>query len=607
MVRAAHPAFRDLRQACGLSRAAEHTRRSVKVPFRALYRPFRRFTEKLFSNRGKLYMVKTPRPATRSGARPDRTNRFPLAPGWQMKRKIGNYIITAFIINVFAIMSVGGLCILLVKDMVNNISTLEDESQKISETDEVNAKIHQMIIALHHSVIQSAPGNMLEAIRIIRELSDDFAAPRHGQSSLGGNDAERVLRGKIHLHLSEMNAIMLPVQREFSENGTVDQDKLQDLEELANSVQYLTGMTKKSHFDIISELVNDSYEKMYFILFLYLMASFVGILASCVGYFILTRHTISPLKKLAVATRSVASGDFSTKVETSSQTEIGSLYESFNIMTEKLQQHEKRREDFSRELEQKVTERTSELRKANKSLKVAQTELIRMEKIATLGQIATSVNHEIKTPLNSLYMNLQLLAKQIRKYTSEDEEARSRMLEVAAVIDGEISRINGILEEFVKYARFSPPELKQNDLNKLLEEIAGMISQNARQAGVDIQLSLAEGVSSILLDRKKMTQALLNLCVNAIQAMPAGGTLAIRSEKKEGKVLITISDTGQGITAEDIGRIFDPFFTRKEGGLGFGLPIVQRIIEDHKGQITCTSRVGEYTAFEIILPEQLLA
>ncbi|MEJ2034247.1 MAG: ATP-binding protein, partial [Deltaproteobacteria bacterium] len=191
---------------------------------------------------------------------------------------------------------------------------------------------------------------------------------------------------------------------------------------------------------------------------------------------------------------------------------------------------------------------------------------------------------------------------QIKKYMGENEEARGAMLGIASIIDGEIARINGIIEEFVKYARFAPSDLKPNDLHALLRELVGMISQNAQQAGVSIELSLADKLDPVPLDKKKMTQALLNLCVNAIQAMPDGGTLTIQTDRAEDQVTLTIADTGQGIAAEDLDRVFDPFFTRKEGGLGFGLPIVRRIIEDHKGRITCRSKTGEGTTFEITLP-----
>lgn len=514
-----------------------------------------------------------------------------------MKRKLGSYIIAAFIINVFAIMSVGGVCILLVNDMVNNISRLEKESEDVSKIDDINKKIHQMISSIHHAIIHTDEKELAVAVRIIDDVQQEVGKYKKTEESLidGQHEDETELLTKVQNNLTEIRKILENQHEKFAIHQKIDPEELKKLEALSYTVQQLTEVINRVHSRVITELVKDSYGRMYFILFLYLVSAFVGILASCVGYIVLTRHTITPIKRLASATEKVAAGDLSTRVGTKSATEIGTLYDSFNIMTEKLQEIDKKREEFSKELEHKVRVRTLQLRKA-------QSEIVRMEKIATLGQIATSVNHEIKTPLNSLYMNLQLLSKQIKKCAKEDEETKHNMLSVASVIDSEITRINGILDEFVKYARFAPPDLKKSDLNKLLTNLSEMISQSAQEAGVDIQLNLSEEMVSIMLDEKKMIQALLNLCVNAIQAMKDGGTLTIESKKTKDHVIINISDTGPGIPKEKIDKIFDPFFTTKEGGLGFGLPIVQRIVEDHKGRIACRSKEGEYTAFEIVLP-----
>ncbi len=514
-----------------------------------------------------------------------------------MKRKLGNYIIAAFIINVFAIMSVGGVCILLVKDMVNNISHLEKESEDVPKIDDINKRIHQMISSIHHAIIHTDEKELAGAVRIIDDVQLEVREYKTTEESLvdGQHEDEVELLTKVQGNLTDIRQILESQRQKFASHQKIDPEELKKLESLSYTVQQLTEVINQIHFKVITELVKDSYGRMYFILFLYLVSSFVGILASCVGYFVLSRHTISPIKKLASATEAVASGDLSTRVDTRSSTEIGTLYESFNIMTERLQETRKKREEFSKELERKVRVRTLQLRKA-------QSEIVRMEKIATLGQIATSVNHEIKTPLNSLYMNLQLLSKQIKKCDKEDQEKIDNMLSVASVIDGEITRINGILDEFVKYARFAPPDLKKSDLNELLTKLSGMISQSAQEAGVEIQLDLSKDMVPIMLDEKKMIQALLNLCVNAIQSMKDGGTLTIVSKKTKDHVMINISDTGPGIPKEKIDKIFDPFYTTKEAGLGFGLPIVQRIIEDHKGRISCRSKEGEYTVFEIVLP-----
>jgi signal transduction histidine kinase len=525
-----------------------------------------------------------------------------------MKKNLGSYIIAAFVLNVVAIMSVGGVCILLVQDMVRNISSLERESDDVARIAEVSTRINRMIVMIHKSVAGPGAGNLAGAFHVLDAVKTDLQAYQTDERLVGMRFAgEMELIGEIQANLAEMRLMVERLGGKISSGRAMEPEEVGAFERISDKIRVLTDSVNRGHYDAIAGLVNESYEKMYFILFLYLVSSLVGIIASIIGYIVLSRHTIIPIKRLALATRSVAEGDLSTRVDTRSATEIGTLYESFNIMAERLQEHEKKREDFNRELEQKVKGRTSQLKAVNRSLQKAREELFRMEKIATLGQIATSVNHEIKTPLNSLYMNLQLLTRQIKKSAMEDEESRGNMLKVSAIIEQEISRISGILEEFVKYARFAPPELQKTDLNQLIRAIAGMISQSADKAKVEVDLRLSDQIGILLLDEKKMTQALLNLCVNAIQAMPEGGRLTMETARRKGDTVIRVSDTGKGISAEDLDRIFDPFFTRKEGGLGFGLPIVQRIIEDHKGRITCQSKPGESTVFEILLPGKYLS
>jgi signal transduction histidine kinase len=129
-----------------------------------------------------------------------------------------------------------------------------------------------------------------------------------------------------------------------------------------------------------------------------------------------------------------------------------------------------------------------------------------------------------------------------------------------------------------------------------------MIAQNASESEITIEVVPDETLELLQIDEKMMIQALLNLCMNAIQAMPYGGLLRLSSSKEGTCARILIEDTGQGIAADDLKRIFDPFFTKKDGGLGFGLAIVQRIVENHRGTISCRSEVDKGTVFEIVLP-----
>ena len=519
------------------------------------------------------------------------------------RKKLGSYLIAAFFINIFAIMSVGALCILLVSDILNNIRETSIESRDVFKIDRINNQVYQIIYAIDKAELSSDPDHLSYARDIITDTVDEvssFLLERQSQP-LDESEGEKI--GTILTVLKEIRIRVNLLLAQTADGSPMDRKTIMELERLGIRVQLLTDELHAYHAPKITGLVGDSKRKMESILLLYLLSSSIGIFASIVGYIVLTRNTVAPILSLAKATREVANGDLSVRVATDSQTEIGSLYEAFNAMTGRLEEYEREHNEFNLSLESLVEERTYELRQANESLRRTQSELVRMEKIATLGQIAASVNHEIKTPLNSLYLNLQLLTRKINKLATDDEKGRAGLLDVTTVIDSEIIRISEILEEFVQYARFAPPDLKPDDLNAVLRQLIEMIGENAAKSQVTVALETGLEPLPALLDRKKLTQALLNLAVNAIQAMPGGGRLTIGAgHAPSGEAVVTIADTGTGISADDQEKIFEPFFTRKEKGMGFGLAIVRRIIEDHHGTIACRSQLGEFTEFTITLP-----
>lgn len=519
------------------------------------------------------------------------------------RKRLGSYLIAAFFINIFAIMSVGALCILLVSDILHNIKETSIESSDVFKIDHINTQVYQIIYAIDKAELTSDLDHLNYARDITTDTVDEVSQYLVDRQSQPQDEAEGEKIGTILTVLKEMKIRVNLLLKQTEAGAPMDRRIVTELDRLSIRVQLLTDELREYHSPKIVSLVGDSKQKMESILLLYLLSSSIGIFASIVGYIVLTRNTVAPILGLAQATREVADGDLTVRVSTDSETEIGTLYEAFNTMTAKLEEYERERNEFYEQLGNLVEERTHELKEANATLRQAQSELVRMEKIAALGQIAASVNHEIKTPLNSLYLNLQLLTRKINKLECGDDQGKAGLLGVTTVIDSEIMRISEILEEFVQYARFAPPELKPDDVNEVLRQLTEMIGENAANAGVTVTLATGPEPLPARLDRKKLTQALLNLAVNAIHAMPQGGRLTISAGRiGTGEVRLTIADTGTGISEEDLEKIFEPFFTKKEKGMGFGLAIVRRIIEDHHGTIACRSMLGEFTEFIITLP-----
>jgi nitrogen fixation/metabolism regulation signal transduction histidine kinase len=226
------------------------------------------------------------------------------------------------------------------------------------------------------------------------------------------------------------------------------------------------------------------------------------------------------------------------------------------------------------------------------------TELISSKKLSAWVEMARQIAHEIKNPLNSLSINTQMLMKKF----SEKDGTDSSTYESASLIKFEINRINNILEEFVKFAKFPEPRFFDNDINQVIREVADLISETARESCVTIKLSLQEDIPGIKFDARQMKEVLMNLSQNAFKAMHEDGSLEIKTSIRDGHIIINTIDSGEGIQEKNLEKIFTPFYSTREGGLGLGLPIVQRIIESHGGKISCTSEAGKGTTFEIILP-----
>jgi two-component system sensor histidine kinase HydH len=243
---------------------------------------------------------------------------------------------------------------------------------------------------------------------------------------------------------------------------------------------------------------------------------------------------------------------------------------------------------FSQQMEEKIQKTTADLRKT-------EAQLIRSEKLAALGQLAAGIAHEIRNPLTSINILIHSLTK---NFPSEDSHR-----EDLNVIEEEIDRINQILDRFLRFAKPAVPLLERTEVASIFEETLQLIRPRMEKQRVHVQKELQD-LPMILMDREQMKQVALNLLLNAVQAMPRGGTLMLRGQNsKDGQwITISIQDSGVGIPNEDMNKLFDPFFSTKEGGIGLGLSIAHRIIDQHHGKIEVESDPGKGTLFTIWLP-----
>lgn len=223
--------------------------------------------------------------------------------------------------------------------------------------------------------------------------------------------------------------------------------------------------------------------------------------------------------------------------------------------------------------------------------------LRRMERYAGLGSLATGLQHEIKNPLSALSLHVQLLDEAlVGQTTSEDVN------EMLGVIHTEIIRLTAVLEGFRDYASMSEPGRTDVDLGTLINKLARFIRPQAEQQHVKVEVNLAEeNLPAIKADSVHMDQVLLNLALNALQAMPEGGILSIGLQQEGEWLRIKVSDSGKGIPAEYRDRIFDPYFTTRNDGTGMGLALCEKIVRQHDGTIDLETGAGG-TAFSVLLP-----
>jgi two-component system sensor histidine kinase HydH len=232
-----------------------------------------------------------------------------------------------------------------------------------------------------------------------------------------------------------------------------------------------------------------------------------------------------------------------------------------------------------------------------KEVRDLEAEVLQRERLSAMGNLAATVAHEVRNPLNAISMGLQRLKTEFRPTEDEDEYSHLTQLMLA-----EVHRLNSIVEQFLSLAR--PLEIKPEELRlqDILKELAALEEGDAKQSKTQIRVVVPPDLPLLKADREYLRQTLLNLILNGLQAMPDGGTLTLEAKKSNGNLLITVRDTGVGIPQKNLPRIFEPYFTTKAKGSGLGLAIARRIVEAHGGTIAVSSEAGQGCRFRISLP-----
>jgi signal transduction histidine kinase len=318
----------------------------------------------------------------------------------------------------------------------------------------------------------------------------------------------------------------------------------------------------KINADDVSQLLKHNMMKRIF------AALLVFSIGCGLAIFLSLRYT-EPIHAVVDAARRVAAGDLNQNLTVDRKDEIGELTESFNFMLQRLRENKR--------LEERLRE---------------------AEHLSAVGQLSRSIAHEIRNPLNFISLSIDHIRE---KYRPERPEREGEFDSLVSSIKQEIHRLNRLVTDFLDYGKPLKLNMQPTRIEGVLSEVVEIIKAKAKSDGVTI-IQKYEFSPEIRIDPELIKTCVFNVVMNAFQAMPEGGRLTIRTERDDGKFILSVSDTGTGVSKENLPRVFEPFFTTKSSGLGLGLATTKRIIEEHGGKIDFRSAGGAGSEVIISLP-----
>lgn len=311
---------------------------------------------------------------------------------------------------------------------------------------------------------------------------------------------------------------------------------------------------------------------------------------SALLWFFIRRYVGKPVRQLVLGTEKIAGGDMSYRIPVIGTDEFAGLAASFNTMTESLGNAHGELQRWAETLETRVEEKTLQLRDA-------QRQIVRAEKLASLGRLAAGVAHELNNPLTGIVT----FAHFLRDKTPADSQERSD----AETIINEANRCAKIIKELLDFARETRTERRAANINAILAETLSLVRHQSIFHNINMEFTPDKDLPGAVVDASQMKQVFMNIIINAAESMPTGGDLKIATSLENSHMVrISISDTGSGISSDNLGKIFDPFFTTKEPGkgTGLGLAVSLKLVENHGGTISVESVVGKGSIFHIFIP-----
>ncbi|MCX6133841.1 MAG: HAMP domain-containing sensor histidine kinase [Ignavibacteriales bacterium] len=330
-----------------------------------------------------------------------------------------------------------------------------------------------------------------------------------------------------------------------------------------------------------------------------IVAVFLLLVVGSASVYVVSTTILSPVANLVAATKEVSSGNLNYEIAIRRNDEIAELARSFNSMTRSLQRSEHENHEWSATLEQRVREKTAELQKVHQ-------QILQIEKMTSLGKLAATVAHELNNPLEGILTYSKLIGRRLKKAGNQSPEVE-QTIEDIDLIQRETERCGNIVKNLLVFSKKQVTEYALIPVGQIVEKAEQILRHHFEISKVRFVASVPPAQPSLFCNENQIQQALVALFVNAVEAMPGGGTLTVQvvQDPRSGELNILVKDSGVGISPEDLPRLFEPFFTTKKNGqgVGLGLSVVYGIVERHGGTIAVESVVGNGTTFRMKFPK----
>jgi signal transduction histidine kinase len=502
--------------------------------------------------------------------------RVSLPPASPPRRTVATRILLSFAITLLAFAVTAGVSVLSQK------RTAEDSEELAKGYVPVALKLGQLrsVQSTLASLVDGIPDEknplsmriLLETLTSVRRaMIDETRAAMQNLRELGGEETRQdalALTGELDAAQASFGSDRPSIDRLFAAFDTADRDAVnRELVELGgmehDGVKRLKTLAEHADRGMTALSAAARARERRAILQLVFLAALT--LAVGVAVSVHTRRLLRPLERVTERARAVARGDLTPQPTQESDDEIGQLAAAFERMVAAVGR--------------------------------AQSRAVANERLAAIGKMAAHVTHEIRNPLSSIGLNIELLEEELAAGTVSGE-AKSLLTSITR----EVQRLENLSEEYLRVARLPQPRMEADDLAGTVRDIVQFAKPEMDRAGIEMALDIAEDVPPALFDESQIRQAIFNMMRNAREAMPDGGRIDVAVRADGMSVVVSIEDRGAGIPDDVRTRIFDAFFSTKGEGTGLGLAITRQIVEAHGGSIACDAREGGGTSFRILLP-----